>query len=141
MTILGTKFTDRVDVAAIQSQSIVTSPVRYVTHEAELRNTNPVMRIIFLHVFMLARVWYIAQILSRTSGEHSPVQHLHDMVNMTWRYLQCLQTLPANWETCWRMERIPCMREVSGTVHKTPTCAERTIWHLYMYERCVGQCS
>jgi len=34
-----------------------------------------------------------------------------------------------------------CMGEVSDNVHKTPTCAERTIWHLYMYERCVGHCS
>jgi hypothetical protein len=62
VTILGSKFTDRVDVAAIQSQSIVTSLLRYVTQEVYLRKLNPVMRIKFVNAFMLARIRYIAKV-------------------------------------------------------------------------------
>jgi len=60
--ILGFKFTNKVNVAANMSWSIVLSRVRSASRETYYRDLNLAMRIKFVHVFLLARIWYVAQV-------------------------------------------------------------------------------
>lgn len=65
--ILGFKFTNRVNVAAKMSWSIVTSRVSSAAWETYYRDMNLAMRIKFVHVFLLARIWYVAQVFTPTA--------------------------------------------------------------------------
>jgi len=60
--ILGFKFTNRVNVAANMSWSIVSSRVRSATQDTYYRDMNLAMRIKFVNIFLLARIWYVAQV-------------------------------------------------------------------------------
>ena len=67
--ILGFKFSNRVNVAANMSWSIVSSRVRSAARETYYRDMNLAMRIKFVHVFLLARIWYVAQVFP-PSADH-----------------------------------------------------------------------
>jgi len=62
MKILGFTFTNRVNVAARKSWLKVTARVRSIAQEVYPREMNLAMRINFVHLYMLVRIWYTAQI-------------------------------------------------------------------------------
>jgi len=60
--ILGLKFTKKVNVSANENWSTVTSRVRALAQDTYHRDLSLDRRIHFAHTYVLARLWYIAQI-------------------------------------------------------------------------------
>jgi len=74
--ILGFHFTDRVNVANKENWRNVTSLVRASAQDANYRDLSLDKRIRFVHDFLLARIWYVAQLFPQTSD--SIITEYHD---------------------------------------------------------------
>jgi len=80
---LGFHFTDRVNVANKVNWYNVTSQVRAATQDAYYRDLSLDRRIRFVHEYLLARIWYAAQIFPITTDSMRQLKkHLNFLVYM-----------------------------------------------------------